>query len=226
MIIAERKPLEEIAAMAAPYKKICVLGCNTCVGVCMAGGEKEAAETASLLRIHRNKENQEGEVDVFSLERQCEFEFIDEVLERLKSYDLIISLACGVGVQTMVEHVPSLRVVPGLNTTSMGYPTEQGVWSERCLGCGDCVLHLTMGVCPITRCAKTLLNGPCGGSAEGLCEVGEDIPCAWQLIHDRLSSFSRLNDLDEIQPPKDWSTSHHGGPRTTVREDVRIDRGE
>jgi len=226
MIIAERKPLEEIAAMAAPYKKVCVLGCNTCVGVCMAGGEKEAAETASLLRIHRKKENQEGEVDVFSIERQCEFEFIDEVLERLKSYDLIVSLACGVGVQTMIEHVQSLRVVPGLNTTSMGYPTEQGVWSERCLGCGDCVLHLTMGVCPITRCAKALLNGPCGGSAEGLCEVGEDIPCAWQLIHDRLSSFSRLGDLNEIQPPKDWSTSHHGGPRTTVREDVRIDRGE
>ncbi len=226
MIIAERKPLEEIAAMAAPYKKVCVLGCNTCVGICMAGGEKEARETASLLRIHRKKENLKGEVDVFSIERQCEFEFIDEVLERLKGYDLIVSLACGVGVQTIVEHVQSLRVVPGLNTTSMGYPTEQGVWSERCLGCGDCVLHLTMGVCPITRCAKTLLNGPCGGSAEGLCEVGEDIPCAWQLIHDRLSSFSRLGDLSEIQPPKDWSTSHHGGPRTTVREDVRIDRGE
>jgi len=226
MIIAERKPLEEIAAMAAPYKKICVLGCNTCVGICMAGGEKEAAETASLLRIHRNKENQEGEVDVFSIERQCEFEFIDEVLERLQGYDLIVSLACGVGVQTMIEHVPNLRVVPGLNTTSMGYPTEQGVWAERCLGCGDCVLHMTMGICPITRCAKSILNGPCGGSAEGKCELGDDIDCAWQLIHDRLSSFSRLSDLTEIQPPKDWSTSHHGGPRTTVREDVRIDRGE
>ncbi len=226
MIIAERKPLEEIAAMAAPYKKICVLGCNTCVGVCMAGGDKEAQETAALLRIHRKKENVEGEVETFSIERQCEFEFIDEVLERLKGYDLIVSLACGVGVQTMVEHVQSLRVVPGLNTTSMGYPTEQGVWSERCLGCGDCVLHLTMGICPITRCAKCLLNGPCGGSAEGKCEISEDVDCAWQLIYDRLSSFERLGDLAEIQPPKDWSTSHHGGPRTSVREDVRIDRGE
>ncbi len=226
MIIAERKPLEEIAAMAAPYKKICVLGCNTCVGICMAGGEKEARETASLLRIHRKQDNLEGEVDVFSIERQCEFEFIDEVLERLKGYDLIVSLACGVGVQTMIEHVQSLRVVPGLNTTSMGYPTEQGVWEERCLGCGDCVLHLTMGICPITRCTKSILNGPCGGSAEGKCELGEDTDCAWQLIHDRLSSFGRLNDLKEIQPPKDWSSSHHGGPRTSVREDVRIDRGE
>ncbi len=226
MIIAERKPLEKIAAMAAPYKRVCVLGCNTCVAVCMAGGQKEAEETATLLRIHRNKENVVGEVEVFSIERQCEFEMIDEVLEKLKSYDVIVSLACGVGVQTLVEHVPSLRVVPGLNTTSMGYPTEQGVWKERCLGCGDCVLDLTMGICPITRCAKSILNGPCGGSAEGKCELGKDIDCAWHLIHERLSAFGRLSDLEEIQPPKDWSKSHHGGgARTSVREDVRIDRG-
>lgn len=226
MIIAERKPLEEIAAMAAPHKRVCVLGCNTCVAVCMAGGQKEAEETAALLRIHRNKEKVAGEVEVFSIERQCEFEFIDEVLEKLKSYDVIVSLACGVGVQTMCEHVPSLRVVPGLNTTSMGYPVEQGVWVERCLGCGDCVLGLTMGICPITRCCKSILNGPCGGSAEGKCELGKDVDCAWHLIHERLSAFGRLGDLAEIQPPKNWSTSHHGGSRTTVREDVRIDRGE
>jgi len=226
MIIAERKPLEEIAAMAAPYEKVCVLGCNTCVAVCMAGGEKEAEETAALLRIHRKKNNIDGVVEVSSIERQCEYEMIDEFLEKLKSYDLIVSLACGVGVQTMVDHVSSLRVVPGLNTTSMGYPTEQGVWKENCLGCGNCVLHLTMGICPITRCAKSLLNGPCGGSADGKCEISKDVECAWQLIHDRLAAFGRLEDLAEIQPPKDWSTSHHGGPRTTVREDVRIVHGE
>jgi ferredoxin len=226
MIIAERKPLEEIAAMAAPYKNVCVFGCNTCVAVCMAGGQKEAEETAALLRLHRKKEGIEGVVEALSIERQCEFEMIDEVVEKLKSYDLIISVACGVGVQTVIEHIPSFRIVPGLNTTSMGYPTEQGVWSERCLGCGDCVLGFTMGICPITRCAKSILNGPCGGSAEGKCEISKDVDCAWHLIHDRLVSFGRLGDLAEIQPPKDWSSSHHGGPRTSVREDVRIDRGE
>ncbi len=225
MIIAERKPLEEIAALVAPYKRVCVLGCNTCVAVCMAGGEKEAEETAALLRIRRSKDNTAGEVEAFSIERQCEFEMIDEVLEKLKGYDVILSMACGVGVQTIVEHVPSLRALPGLNTTSMGYPVEQGVWVERCLGCGDCVLHLTMGICPISRCAKSILNGPCGGSAEGKCELGKDVDCAWHLIHERLAAFGRLSDLDGIQPPKNWSTSHHGGNRTTVREDVKIDRG-
>ncbi len=225
MIIAERKPLEEIAAMVAPFKRVLVLGCNTCVAVCMAGGQKEAEETAALLRIHRKKANIDGVVEVFSIERQCEFEMIDEVVDKLKGYDVILSMACGVGVQTMIEHIPSLRVMPGLNTTSMGYPLEQGVWVERCLGCGNCVLHLTMGICPISRCAKSILNGPCGGSAEGKCELGKDVDCAWHLIHERLKAFDRLSDLDEIQPPKDWSTSHHGGNRTTVREDVKIDRG-
>jgi len=226
MIIAERKPLKEITAMSDGEKRVCVLGCGTCVAVCMAGGQKEAAETATLLNIHRKKENISGDVETFTIERQCEYEFIDQVLDRLKEYDLIVSLACGVGVQTIVEHVPDLKVVPGLNTTSMGYPTEQGVWQERCLGCGNCVLHLTMGICPITRCAKSIFNGPCGGSAEGKCELSKDIDCAWQLIHDRLAHFNKLETLKEIQPPRDWSSSHHGGPRTTVREDVTIDRRE
>ncbi|MFO8191841.1 MAG: hypothetical protein AVO34_08285 [Firmicutes bacterium ML8_F2] len=225
MIIAERKPLEEIAAMVAPYKRVLVLGCNSCVAVCMAGGQKEAEETAALLRIHRKKENIDGVVDVFSIERQCEFEMIDEVLDELKKYDAILSLACGVGVQVLIERDPSLRVFPGLNTTSMGYPAEQGEWVERCVGCGNCVLHKTMGICPITRCAKSILNGPCGGSADGKCELGKDVDCAWHLIIERLTEYGRLSDLDEIEPPKDWSTSHHGGARTTVREDVKIDRG-
>ena len=226
MIIAERKPLEEIFAMLAPFKRVCILGCGTCVTICMAGGQKEAEELAAAISIHRKKEKLGGAVEAFTIERQCEFEYIDQVVDRLKSYDVILSLACGIGVQSMVEYAPALLVLPGLNTTSMGYPVQQGVWVERCLGCGDCVLHLTQGICPITRCAKSLLNGPCGGSAEGKCEIGKETDCAWHLIHDRLVKLGRLAVLAEIQPPKDWSSSHHGGPRTTVREDVKLDRGE
>ncbi len=226
MITAERKPLEEIFGMLEPYRRIAVLGCGTCVTVCMAGGQKEAEELAAAISMHRKKEKKEVSVEAFTIERQCEFEMIDQVAERLKGFDAILSLACGVGVQTLVERMPELIVLPGLNTKSMGYPLEQGVWVERCLGCGDCVLHLTQGICPITRCAKSLLNGPCGGSAEGKCEISKDVDCAWHLIHDRLAKLGRLNVLEEIQPPKDWSSSHHGGPRTIVREDVRLDSGK
>ena len=226
MIVAERKPLPQIMEILAPYKKIAVLGCGTCVTVCLAGGQKEAEETASAISIHRQQENQAVEVEAFTIERQCEYEFVDEVAERLKGYDAILSLACGVGVQTIVTHMPQLVVLPGLNTQFMGYPLEQGVWSENCLGCGDCVLHLTQGICPITRCSKSILNGPCGGSQDGKCELSKDLDCAWHLIHERLADMNKLSVLKETQPPKDWSTSHHGGPRTIVREDVRIDSGE
>lgn len=226
MIIAKRKPLDQIMEALAPYNQICVLGCGACVTVCMAGGQKEAEELAALIRIHRKKENRNGLVEAFTIERQCEYEYIDLALERLKGFDIILTLACGVGPQTLVERAADLRVLPGVNTTSMGYPKEQGVWVERCLGCGDCMLHLTQGICPITRCAKSILNGPCGGSAEGKCELSKEIECAWQLIHDRLAALGCLGNLAAIQPLKNWSVSHHGGPRTTVREDVRVEREE
>ena len=225
MIVAERKPLADIMSMLAPYKNICVLGCGTCVTVCLAGGQKEAEETAAAIKLHFKNEGKDLNVEAFTIERQCEYEFIDEVLERLKGFDVILSLACGVGVQTIVDHVPELIALPGLNTQFFGYPVEQGVWTENCLGCGDCVLHITQGICPITRCSKSILNGPCGGSQDGVCEISKEVPCAWHLIHERLSEVGKVKDLDEIQPPKDWSTSHHGGVRTIVREDVKLDRG-
>lgn len=165
-------------------------------------------------------------MDVLTVERQCEHEFLEQVQEKMQEYEVIVSLACGVGVQTMTDDYPSLLTVPGQNTNFMGYPLQQGVWIENCLGCGDCVLHLTGGICPITRCAKSIQNGPCGGSAEGKCELSPELDCAWHLIHDRLAQLGRFKEMNTIQPPKDWSTSHHGGPRTIVREDVRLDSGE
>ncbi|MGQ9714251.1 MAG: methylenetetrahydrofolate reductase C-terminal domain-containing protein, partial [Anaerolineae bacterium] len=104
----------------------------------------------------------------------------------------------------------------------LGQPTEQGVWEERCQACGNCVLALTGGICPVARCAKSLLNGPCGGSQRGVCEVNPETPCAWQLIYDRLKALGRLDLLLEIQPAKDWRTSRDGGQRRIVREDLRL----
>jgi len=102
-------------------------------------------------------------------------------------------------------------------------PTEQGVWAERCAACGDCILGLTGGICPIARCSKSLLNGPCGGSSKGKCEVNDQTDCAWQLIYDRLAGQGRLDLLMEIRPPKNWKASRDGGPRKIVREDLRLE---
>ena len=226
MIIGKRKPLAEIARMVEPFRKICILGCGTCAAVCLSGGEREAVETASALSILLQKKGKEVEITARTLLRQCEYEFIDEFAGTMPDCDVFLSLACGVGVQALTARLPQKIFLPGLNTTFMGYPLEQGVWTENCLGCGNCILDLTMGICPIARCAKSMLNGPCGGSQNGKCEINKDMDCAWHLIYERLANMGALDRMEAIQPPMDWSASHHGGPRTMIREDMRIGTGE
>lgn len=222
MIIGQQKPIDEIKGMIASARRVLILGCGTCVAVCMAGGEKEAAILASALRMATKIEGDEKEIRDFTVQRQCEFEYNEAAAELVEWADLIVSIACGIGVQTMNEQYPAKQTVPGLNTTFLGRPLEQGVWAERCQACGNCVLNLTGGICPITRCAKSLLNGPCGGSQDGKCEVNAETDCAWQLIYDRLNALNMLDLLLEIQPPKDWSTSRDGGQRKIVREDLKL----
>ena len=108
----------------------------------------------------------------------------------------------------------------------MGGPTEAGVWEERCQGCGSCMLGETGGICPISRCAKQLMNGPCGGSKHGHCEIDENIPCAWQMIWERMDKLGRIEELMEVSSPKDWSTSRDGGLRRVVRGDLRLPKDE
>ncbi len=222
MIIAEQKPLEEIQGLIAGAEKVLVVGCGTCVTVCFAGGEKEAGILASSLRMASRIGGQPQDVTHLTVQRQCEWEYIDPIGEQVRQADVVLSLGCGVGVQALAERYADKVVVPGLNTSFMGLPTEQGVWEERCAACGSCILGLTGGICPIARCAKQLLNGPCGGSQNGVCEIGKDTPCAWQLIYDRLKAQDRLELILEVLPPKDWSTSRDGGPRRITREDLRL----
>jgi ferredoxin len=222
MIIGEQKPVEEIKNMLGDAQRILVLGCGTCVAVCMAGGEKEAALLATALRMATKLDGQEKEIRDYTVQRQCEFEYNENAAELIEWADLIVSIACGIGVQTVNEQFPAKRTVPGLNTTFLGRPDTQGIWVERCQACGNCVLDLTGGVCPIARCAKSLLNGPCGGSQNGKCEVNAETDCAWQLIFDRLSALGMVDLLMENQPPKDWSTSRDGGLRKIVREDMQL----
>lgn len=226
MIVGEQKPLEEIMALLGDARKVLVAGCGTCVTVCFAGGEKEVGILASALRMKSKLEDHPMEVDEVTVQRQCEWEYIDPLRPRLKEYDAVLSLACGIGVQAMNERFPDVLTLPGLNTTFLGLPEEQGVWEERCQACGDCMLGLTFGICPIARCSKQLLNGPCGGSQNGVCEIDPDIPCAWQLIWERAIAFGQVERLLEVQPPKNWSKSRDGGPRKIVREDLRLTHAE
>jgi ferredoxin len=222
MIVGEQKPLAEIMELLGDAKKVLIAGCGTCVTVCFAGGEKEVGVLASAVRMKSKLDGSPVAVDEVTVQRQCEWEYIDPLKERLGEFDAILSLACGIGVQAMNERFPETVTLPGINTTSLSLPVEQGVWEERCQACGDCILGLTAGICPIARCSKQLLNGPCGGSQNGVCEIDPDLPCAWQLIWERAVEFGRLDQLLEVQPPKNWSVSRDGGPRKIVREDLRL----
>ena len=162
------------------------------------------------------------EITERAVQRQCEWEYSDPLAEEIAAADVVLSLACGIGVQAIAQRFPKAKVLPGVNTTFLGLPEAPGVFAERCAACGNCILDKTGGICPIARCAKSLLNGPCGGSQNGKCEIDPNVDCAWQLTYDRLKELGQLDLLLEILPAKDWSTSRDGGPRKIVREDLQI----
>lgn len=222
MIVAEKKPIEEIIDYVKDHQSLLVLGCNECVTVCEVGGKKEVALLASALRMHFLQQGREVNIGERTLERQCDQEFLEEIRDTLDRYEALVSIACGVGVQFTAEKYSTLPVYPGVNTVFMGANEARGVWSERCQGCGQCLLAVSGGICPVSRCAKRILNGPCGGSTAGKCEISKELPCGWQLIIDRLKALGRMEEYEKITPIKNWSTDRAGGPRKVVREDLKL----
>jgi ferredoxin len=220
MITAERKPLEELMEYIKPFKRILLVGCNECVTVCAAGGRKEVGLLASGLHMAVLKSGATIEIREHTLERQCDPEYVEELVPMIDGVEAVMSMACGCGVQEIARRFKNKPVFPALNTKFMGASERQGVWSERCQGCGDCLLGMTGGICPIARCAKQLMNGPCGGSTGGHCEIGEDTDCAWALIWERLKALGQIERYVEITPAKDWRPGGGSGPRKIIREDL------
>ena len=222
MIVAQRKPYDEIRAIIEPFDKVLVFGCGACVTVSSTGGEKETQILASQLSITDAKEGRSREYVVKTVERQCEKEFLAEAEREIAAADAVLSLACGAGVGLIAEVFPSTRALPAMNTTFLAAGDAPGSWAERCSGCGDCVLHLTGGICPVSRCAKSILNGPCGGTHDGKCEIGDDVDCAWTLILDRMKALGLMDKYAENAAAKDRRPGGHGGPRKMTREDLAV----
>ncbi len=221
MIVAEQKPLDEILSALGASERVLLVGCHGCVTVCAAGGEKETEQLARLLRVAGKTQGKKISVETVTIERQCDPEFIEPIAAQAHEHQAVLSLACGAGVQLMAERLGSIAVLPALNTLFLGVAEEKGTWVERCQACGDCKLHLTGGICPVTRCAKSLMNGPCGGSSAGHCELDPELACGWQLIIDRLEALGQLDQYEKILEPADWSRARHGGLRKVNREDLK-----
>ena len=203
MIVGTQKPLDEIWGMLTRVRRLLLAGCGGCATVCHAGGEREIDLLAAQLRERAAREGRQLDVATVMLERQCDPQYLAALAGKVGGVDAILATGCGAGVQNLAERNQSVIVFPGLNTRFIGVTESQGVFAERCRACGSCRLHLTVGICPITRCAKSLLNGPCGGAWDGKCEVGRE-----------------MADFEEISPPHRWAAGYKGGPRTLVREEA------
>jgi len=205
MLYSEQKPFEELRGYFKGESSLFIVGCKGCAEGCQSGGEAQVKEIKDRLEKEGKKVTGFTVIDMV-----C-----DHHLSRLKlaahqkavsEADSILVMTCGAGIQTIAELADRI-VHPGCNTISMGGAHAEWKEAERCLECGDCLLEFTGGICPIARCSKHLLNGPCGGSKNGKCEVSADIPCAWQLIVERLTALGQLSRLEKIVPPKNWSVS-------------------
>lgn len=211
MIIVKEKPMENLVEMTKDLKSVLVVGCNGCAGIYQVGGEKQAQTTSMLLemasKIHQGSLSKTRHATVL---RQCDKQLVTMSLRPImEEYEGVLSLACGAGVQTLADAFADKIVLPGNDTMFIGaQERELGVLHELCRACGNCILDETGGICPVTRCAKSLMNGPCGGQAKGKCEVGGwKKPCAWVLIYDRLKARDRLDLFSRYRPPRDFRVS-------------------
>jgi hypothetical protein len=221
VIVAEVKDVHEIRKMIDRYRSILVVGCDSCVAECAAGGRRETQLLCAALKLSYKKDGKAPVITEACLDRQCVNDFIDQIASLVPEHECVLSLGCGAGVQALARVYTSTPVIPALDTLFIGETQSRGVWQENCLGCGKCKLAHFGAVCPVTRCSKHLMNGPCGGSKAGICEVNPEIPCGWDMIIKRLEAIGELDRLSEYVPPVDWSTSHSGGPRRVIREDQR-----
>ncbi|MBQ7229806.1 MAG: methylenetetrahydrofolate reductase C-terminal domain-containing protein [Oscillospiraceae bacterium] len=203
MIITRRKPIEDILAMLGDGKKIALVGCASCAASCQTGGEKELSEMKAFL------EERGFEVVATVLPGECCHKMlVKKELKVLKNTgcEAVLGMACGDGVQTVADNV-DLPVYPANDTLFLGQVERVGIFHEYCRMCGDCVLGSTGGICPITKCAKSLVNGPCGGQKNGKCEVNPENDCAWIKIYERLVATGQEHRLFETRPDKGHADS-------------------
>ena len=213
--VTEQKPIEELLETMERCNGIYIIGCGTCPTLQHTGGKAEVLDMKDRLEAAGKKV-----AGWMIIPTVCDTLTKDALIEQdeiIKTSDCILVMSCSYGVQMTSLHSDK-SVYPALNTLYLGLEEEPGQFLEVCVQCGNCVIGRTAGICPLVRCAKGLLNGPCGGSSDGKCEISPDVPCGWQLIIDRLTALGRLDDLEEIEPLKNWEVSSSGGPRKVSLE--------
>ncbi len=206
MIVTKKKPIEEILKALGSASKIFIIGCGECAAACKSGGEKEVLEMKAALEANGKIVTGWAIPDSPCIASQVKLHFAKNK-KAVDESDAFLALSCGLGAQSALENDRAKRpVYIGCDTVFGSILDASGLgFFERCAMCGECVLNITGGICPVTRCAKGLLNGPCGGSNKGKCEVDKNKDCAWILIYNRLKDLNKLDNLRDIKPAKDHS---------------------
>jgi ferredoxin len=204
MIFSQQKPLEEIVRSLEGEKNIFILGCGGCAESSGTGGKPQVLEMRGELEKAGKKVTGYSVVDFLCQKALVQSRLRGKAKE-VKEADSLLVMTCGVGVQAVAAVVDKVTH-PACNTIPLGGMRGEWKGSERCKECGDCVLDLTGGICPLTACSKYLLNGACGGTTkEGKCEVDQEMECGWRLIYERLEKLGQLEKLRQIYEPKDHS---------------------
>lgn len=218
MIISKKKDINDTLDALSGYKRIFLIGCNLCASLCQTGGEKEVAAMIDLLKIEGK-----GVTGYKIVDAACHLQETKKALreqrEAVRASDAVLSLACGAGTQTLASIV-KIPIFTAVDTLFLGTVERWGHFVEVCNKCGDCVLNFTAGICPVTRCPKQILNGPCGGVNGGKCETDPDRDCVWVEIYKRLREQGRLEQIKRIFPPRDYSKNPHPNILILCREDV------
>ncbi|MBI5453956.1 MAG: methylenetetrahydrofolate reductase C-terminal domain-containing protein [Deltaproteobacteria bacterium] len=204
MIITKKKDIEKIVEALKGKKTVWLFGCDSCAEQCQTGGRKELEDMSRVL-TDRGFEVVGSSLPEETCYRQLALREY-KTKEALGKADAVLVLACGAGVRTVADVAEETQpVLPALDSIFLATVERVGRFFEGCSLCGECVLIETGGICPHTECPKGLLNGPCGGVVEGMCEVNPENECAWVRIYKRLKEQGRLHLMKKIAPPKDNS---------------------
>lgn len=207
MIISQQKPLEDLLSSLAGYNKIFLMGCGECATACKSGGQPEIAKIQQALEAACKVITGSCIPSAPCVAAKLKTELAKN-MKALRQSEAALILACGLGVQSFKDNDRlDLAVLPACDTLFGAVMDAQGNFYEKCSMCGECVLEATAGICPLTLCPKSLLNGPCGGVSQGKCEVDNQKDCAWILIYRELDKKKKLASLKEIRKPKDFKKS-------------------
>lgn len=205
MIITRQKDFNDLLSVIK-NGPVFIIGCSECATLCHTGGEEEVLSMKKVLE-KKNIQTTGWVVLEPACHLQNDKRLLKEHKKEIDKAKKILVLACGNGVQTVSEIIDDTEIITGTDTLFLGEIKRASDFEKRCEMCGECIIDLFEGVCPVSRCPKSMLNGPCGGSIGGKCEVDNEIDCIWDIIYKHLKEKGQLHKLKEIKEPKDWAKS-------------------